>query len=342
MERKKFTPVIRGVDGAGKVSIIVATLNQIDHDDDVALPGFFGQQVTTVVPSHGHTHVPLGNAIVRETATEVIADIKFNLRVNAAIDWYEAIRYDFENPPALQEYSYAWSFSPGGYRYGELNGKRVRFLQPLSDGRPGMDLMEISPVLRGAGVGVRTLAVKRYSQPPRSENELRAELQRIKDAFQRRQLQDIRDQNRDEMRREELRGTLYDARQTFLKITGIPYSRDAEWLVPVEVRAAAEASVRLYAPQLGLDRESMKIVWFSAEDDTGASNPGEFADFYAEKPLLGKCHPQTEPNVIYLNSSLSSDEAHSVAAHELKHLAGGSEAEAMLYESKALLERMGY
>jgi hypothetical protein len=44
METKGFTPVIRGVEGEGRVSVVVATLHEIDHDDDVTLPGFFGKQ----------------------------------------------------------------------------------------------------------------------------------------------------------------------------------------------------------------------------------------------------------------------------------------------------------
>ncbi|MGH3774704.1 MAG: hypothetical protein ACRDRR_03045 [Pseudonocardiaceae bacterium] len=44
MDTKQFTPVVRHVDGEGSVEFVVATLNEIDHDQDVTLSGFFGRQ----------------------------------------------------------------------------------------------------------------------------------------------------------------------------------------------------------------------------------------------------------------------------------------------------------
>jgi hypothetical protein len=47
----------------------------------------------------------------------------------------------------------------GGARIGDFGGHRVRFLQPLPDGSPGVVVDEVSPVLRAAGLNTRTMAV---------------------------------------------------------------------------------------------------------------------------------------------------------------------------------------
>ncbi|HEY9562662.1 MAG TPA: hypothetical protein VIR30_02730 [Nocardioides sp.] len=135
----------------------------MDHDGDVTLPGFFGTQHAAIVPSHDWKHVPLGKAVIREVANEAVVDFKLNLKIEPARQWHEAIRFDLENPPALQEYSYGFSIARGGSRPGEVNGRPVRFLQPLKSGAPGVRVHEVSPVLRGAGIGSRTLGLTSLS-----------------------------------------------------------------------------------------------------------------------------------------------------------------------------------
>ena len=65
-----------------------------------------------------------------------------------------------ENPPAVQEFSYAYNLHDGGWKIGDHDGERVRFLHPKADGSPGVDVYESSPVLRGAGLGTRTIEAK--------------------------------------------------------------------------------------------------------------------------------------------------------------------------------------
>jgi len=164
-KRKAFTPQFKAADDAGNVEFVVATLNVVDHDKDVTLPGFFGHQDVQVLPAHDRTHVPLGKGVIREEGQEAIASVKFNLDIPAARDWHSAIKFDMEHPPSLQEYSYGFRVRPGGAKSGSFEGQSVNFLQPLEDGTPGGDVFEVSPVLRGAGMGTRTLAVKGLKQP---------------------------------------------------------------------------------------------------------------------------------------------------------------------------------
>lgn len=157
---KSFTPQFKSVEDDGTASWVMATLNSIDSDGDVTLPGALGEQTFSIQPAHDHTHVPLGKARLYEESNEAIVEAKFNLDIPDARDWHSAIKFDLANPPAVQEYSYGYEPKEGGTKSGTFQGRRVRFFQPKADGSPGIDVYETSPVLRGAGVGTRTLAAK--------------------------------------------------------------------------------------------------------------------------------------------------------------------------------------
>lgn len=160
MAVKSFVPEFKAVGDDGSASWVMARLNVKDSDDDVTLPGAFGSQTFSIVPAHDSRHVPLGKATVTEEGDEAVVHAKFNLAIPAAKDWHSAIKFDLENPPAVQEYSYGYRLNEGGWKMGEFQGEQVRFLTPKADGSHGIDVYESSPVLRGAGVGTRTLAAK--------------------------------------------------------------------------------------------------------------------------------------------------------------------------------------
>lgn len=160
MATKAFVPQFKDVGDDGSASWVMATLNTIDSDGDVTLPGAFGKQAFSIVPAHDSRHVPLGKANLYEEGDEAIVEAKFNLDIPAAKDWHSAIKFDLANPPAVQEYSYGYRLFDGGWKMGEFQGEQVRFFQPKADGSPGVDVYESSPVLRGAGNHTRTLAAK--------------------------------------------------------------------------------------------------------------------------------------------------------------------------------------
>lgn len=155
---------VSGGEADGSVRFVVASLGAsvdlIDSDGDVTLPGFFGHQVVPLVPSHDWRHVPLGKGVLYESGAAAVVDARYNLAIPAARAWYDATLFDLEHPPAKMEYSYAFTIRPGGSRAGELAGRRVQFLQPLPDGSPGAVVHEASPVLIGAGVRTRTLTAR--------------------------------------------------------------------------------------------------------------------------------------------------------------------------------------
>lgn len=163
MQVKTFRGEVKSLD-EGTVSFVVATLNEVDKDGDVTLPGFFGRQHTVMVPVHDWNHVPIGKGIVYEQGNEAIAEMKLNLDIPSARDWHSALKFDMANPPALQEYSYGYTVLDGGSEYGDFKGSRVRYLKGRPDGTPGVIVHETSTVLLGAGNGTRTLGVKNAPQ----------------------------------------------------------------------------------------------------------------------------------------------------------------------------------
>lgn len=160
MNLKKKLGQIKAVSDEGFVTAVIATLNVIDKDGDVTLPGAFGEQEAVVLPTHDWGHIPIGRAKISEKDGVVVAQIKFNLDVAAGLEWYKALKFDFDSGKPLQEYSYGFTIEAGGQATGEFNGRSVRFLKPQDTGAPGLKVHEVSPVLVGAGMGTRTVAVK--------------------------------------------------------------------------------------------------------------------------------------------------------------------------------------
>ena len=137
----------------GEGTVVISTLNVIDKDGDVTLPGAFGEQTVPIVPAHEWRSAPIGKASIAEKDDEALAHIKLNLKTQLGQDWYQALKFDLENPPAKQEYSYGFSINTNGSEQGEFSGTQVRFLKSLQ-------IHEVSPVLLGAGVATRTLTLK--------------------------------------------------------------------------------------------------------------------------------------------------------------------------------------
>jgi hypothetical protein len=135
----------------GLVTAIFSTFDVIDSDDDVTLPGAFEDGAPWKISAYGHQSwmgaLPAGKGTVRTTGTEAILDGQFFMNTTHGRDTFEVVKQMGE----LQEWSY--SVHPLQVSYGDFEGQQVRFLEKLDKG-------EVSPVLAGAGVGTRTLAVK--------------------------------------------------------------------------------------------------------------------------------------------------------------------------------------
>lgn len=150
-EQKSITTEIKLSDEKGAFEAVIATFGVVDSDGDIVEPGAFSDRPAPIMPAHDHGSVALGKARIEERGEQAVAVGRFNLDVAAARDWHSAIKFDLADPPAVQEWSWGYYVLDGAP--GESEGRQVRRLHSL-------DVTEISPVLRGASVGTRTLAAK--------------------------------------------------------------------------------------------------------------------------------------------------------------------------------------
>lgn len=149
MDIKSFE--IKSIDDEGVGLARIATLNIIDSDDDITRPGAFGEQQARVQPTHDWAAVPLGKARIFEKGDEVLAEFKLNLDTQTGKDWHSALKFDLSNGRPLQEWSYGYTVKKSHIE--DHDGKNIRVLTEV-------DVHEISPVLRGAGVGTGTISIK--------------------------------------------------------------------------------------------------------------------------------------------------------------------------------------
>lgn len=151
MSRKVFRGELKQVDDAGTFEAVIATLGVIDHDGDIVERGALAGKTAMIVPAHQQHTIPLGKVRIEERGNDVVAVGSFNLSIQAAKEWHEALKFDLAHPPAVQEWS--WGYNPVDATMDMVDGERVRRLK-------NVDFIEASPVLRGASIGTRTLAVK--------------------------------------------------------------------------------------------------------------------------------------------------------------------------------------
>lgn len=141
---KSFQAKAAGADGS--FSAIVATLGVPDRDLDTIAPGAFSGRKVPIFGSHQHQTVPLGHCRIEERGIEAVAEGKFNLETSLGRDWFVAVKFDL-NPrygPPVMEWSFAFDVIDSERLAG--GGRRIRKLSEI----------EVSPVLRGAGIGTRT------------------------------------------------------------------------------------------------------------------------------------------------------------------------------------------
>lgn len=150
------TVTIEAMDEAGKGLVRIATLSAVDHDDDTYEPGAFtwkdgGHQWCSILPAHHRGKVPLGKARVYEEGDAALAETFFNLDIPEAKSWHSAIMFDLAQGKSVQEYSYG--FDMLDFDYQARGNDRIRVIKRV-------DVHEISPVLKGAGIGTGTISMK--------------------------------------------------------------------------------------------------------------------------------------------------------------------------------------
>ncbi len=151
-ERKTLRASIKD-DEKGIVTAAFAKLGVMDLDGDITLPGAFGTQKVGV-SAYGHNSwsgaLPIGRGTISEKDGEAVAELKLFMTTENGRDHFEVIK----GMGDLQEWSYGFDVKETGEVTEEMRQQGVRrVLKKLK-------VHEVSPVLRGAGIGTRTTAVK--------------------------------------------------------------------------------------------------------------------------------------------------------------------------------------
>jgi hypothetical protein len=154
MERKSFIGLELKKDKPGTFLARFARLNVIDKDGDVTLPGAAPSGKKVLLSSYMHGSwsgsLTIGAGTILEKDDELLFDGEINLNMDSGKEHYEMMKF----APELVEFSY-------GFKVLELdeesewneNPKVWRVFKRL-------DIFEISPVLRGAGVDTGLLSIK--------------------------------------------------------------------------------------------------------------------------------------------------------------------------------------
>ena len=139
----------------GAIAIAFAQLNVRDRDGDVLVPGCIpvGRQV--ILGAYNHSSLkdanPVGLVTLSEEqidgATWAVARGRFFTETEAGREALAVVR----GLGGTAEYSFGYQVVKSDT--GRHQGQPVRFLRQL-------DVFEVSPVVRGAGIGTRTLAIK--------------------------------------------------------------------------------------------------------------------------------------------------------------------------------------
>jgi len=135
----------------GEVVAVFSTLDVIDHDGDVTLPGAFEDGAQTRMSGYNHSSwgavLPVGRGTIREVGKEAVLEGRFFMESENAREHFTVVKGMGE----LQEWSYGYDVVKASE--GEREDRRVRFLEKLK-------VHEVSPVILGAGIATRTLSAK--------------------------------------------------------------------------------------------------------------------------------------------------------------------------------------
>ena len=135
----------------GSLEACFATLGVVDHDGDLTEPGAFGEQAVVLEGWNHDLTLPVGKGRIFERGDEAICAGEFFMNTAIGKEHYEVVK-------ALgpqTEWSYTFRVLDSRPGRGEVK----RHLLAL-------EVMGVSPVTRGAGVGTGTRLIKRAAADP--------------------------------------------------------------------------------------------------------------------------------------------------------------------------------
>jgi hypothetical protein len=156
---------IKGGDEEGHVEAIIATLNVVDRDHDVILPGAIKDGAHVTLSDYGHSTVisgtlPVGKGTLQTKGNQVLFKGRYFMSTDHGKQAFRTIQ---EMGLDNQEWSFGYTVDGHEIPNAELQKKGAwRILSKLGS-------FEVSPVIRGAGIGTRTVSVKAAGARPPAE-----------------------------------------------------------------------------------------------------------------------------------------------------------------------------
>lgn len=151
MLKKKMTGLKVVDEAKGIIQAVFATLNVKDHDGDVTVPGAFEDGAAVRISAYNHKSwdgaLPVGRGTITEKGDEAILDGQFFMDTEAGRETFGVVK----GMGDLQEWSYGFDVLQS--EPGTFDGESANFLKRVK-------VHEVSPVILGAGIATRTLAVK--------------------------------------------------------------------------------------------------------------------------------------------------------------------------------------
>jgi hypothetical protein len=284
---------------------VFATFGVVDHDGDVTRPGAFANGTPVIIGSYGHrtAEPPIGKGVIWTSPTEASVEGTLFLDTTHGRDAYATLK----GLGALAEWSYVFAVKRSSY--GQHDGKRVRFLEEI-------EVYSVDPVLKGAGIGTRTVAIKNSAA-----TDHRKQLARGRERFEvSRAFQEAKATLAENARREA--DLAREVAERAEKAFHADHPRVPEDLIWGIRQIAAKNGARAAAKALGVPVP--EIEWFR-------TRPG--AD-----TLFGFTFGEGS-KTIHLNSDLEDlGDIFSTACHEVSHVKGFGEADAQEFEA-IMLER---
>ena len=139
----------------GTVVAVIATLDVIDKDADITRAGAFEGSPPVKMSLYNHSsawqsHVPVGAGRIVEKGDQAIFEGLINLGIEDGRKARDVLKFNQEQG-APDEWSYAFNVIEAASEV--IDEQPVRVLLKLAP-------FEVSPVMRGAGEGTQTVAVK--------------------------------------------------------------------------------------------------------------------------------------------------------------------------------------
>lgn len=153
MDSKSLSSVqIKNAD-EGRVEAVFSTFGVVDHDGDITEPGAFENGAKVLISAYNHKSwdgaLPVGTGRIEVTPLGAVMKGQFFMNTQQGRDTFETLKSLHQE--GLGEWSYG--FTVDDSEQVEVEGKSVRKIKKLS-------VFEVSPVLKGAGIGTRTTSVK--------------------------------------------------------------------------------------------------------------------------------------------------------------------------------------